>query len=118
MRTKSFQLEETVPGIFLLQGWLGGVLAALVYVVAIAVSDENFRFINILFATAFFEVFATILGVVKATVMWAPYRLLKFQPRAVTRILITSLATGSLALALAYLAGPMSRKDLITWVLT
>jgi len=83
MRTKSFELEETVPGIFLLQGWLGGVLAAFGYVVAFCLFERDLWLSDALMVTLYLSVLTGILGVMKSVIMWAPYRLTKFQPHAV-----------------------------------
>ena len=118
MRTKSFELEETVPGIFLLQGWLGGILAAFVYVVAFCLFERDLWLSDALMVTLYLSVLTGILGVMKSVIMWVPYRLTKFQPHAVIRVAIASIGTGCLALALGFLIGPMSRNDRVVWVLT
>lgn len=118
MRTKSFQLEDTVPGTFLLQGWFGGILAAIVYVVALCLWDGYISFANAVAAVAYFAILTSVLGVIKAVLMWLPYRLAKVQLRHVTRIVIASLATGLFAVATGYLFGTGRRDDMAAWTLT
>jgi hypothetical protein len=120
MRTanRSFQLEETVPGVFLLQGWFGGVLAAFVYVVAMAVWDEYFRFDEALVVGAYLVILTTFIGVIKATIMWAPYRLTKVQLRHATRVVVASLATGLFAFATGYQFGTRRPNDMAAWIIT
>lgn len=115
---RSFQLEQTFPGVFLLQGWFGGVLAALVYVVAMCVWDEYVRLSDALSLTLFMVYWISILGLIKATIMWAPYRLARVQPHALTRVAIASTATGLFALATAYLFGTGRPNDVFAWTLT
>ena len=119
MRTKhrSFQLEETMPGMFLLQGFVGGIVSGWVYIVAICLWDRHVRLPDALIGAAFMIGFASVAGVMKAILMWLPYRLLKIQPRASLRVALTSVATG----VFAYLTGQLgsgSSSDLITWMST
>ena len=119
MRTanRSFQLEETTHGTFLLQGWLGGILTGFIYVIAICLWDQETTFNNALGLAPWFFITASILGVIKAILMWTPYRLAKFQPRAVTRVLITSAGTGLFAFGTG-LIGYYNLTALVVWVLT
>ena len=112
MRTRnlSFQLEETALGAFLLQGWLGGILAGFVYTVATCVFYRTKFFDAIVVLVSFF-IFGSVLGVIKAILMWAPFRLFKIQVRAATRVTITSIATGLFAFATGFL----SSRDASNW---
>lgn len=115
MRTKSFQLEETFPVIFLLQGWLGGALAAFVYTVAICLVDQYVKFFEAVVCLLFLTPFGYMLGITKSALMWAPYRFAKFQPRAVTRVVLTSIATGVFAFVIGRLYSDNPR-NWIAWV--
>lgn len=119
MRTanRSFHLEETVTGVFLLQGWLGGVLAAFVYVVALAVWDEYFKFDEALIVGVYLTILTTFLGVIKATIMWIPYQLLKVRPRHAVRVIVASLATGLFAFATGYGFGTRRPNDMAAWMI-
>lgn len=112
MRTKSFQLEETLPGTFLTQGWLGGVLAGLVYTVVICLVDKHVRYFDSIVCLLFLMPFACMLGITKSALMWAPYRLAKFQPRAFTRIVLASIPTG----VFAFVTGRLYSDDPSNWV--
>ena len=120
MRTKhfSFQLEETVPGLFLAQGYLGGILAAVVYTAAMGVWDEHFTLIDALVMCAVLSIATSVAGAIKSVIMWAPYGLTKVRVRAVTRVVVTSIITSLLALNVALLHGYNRPEDLLAWVLS
>ena len=107
MRTKhlSFELEKTIPGIFLLQGWLGGIVAGVVYTAAICFWKERFAFIEAVFISAYLGILGSVAGVFKSIIMWVPYVLTRIQLRRATRVAITSICTGVFALLLALTFG-------------
>lgn len=114
MRTRnlSFQLEETAYGTFLLQGWCGGILSGFVYTTAVCVWDAPYHVFEAIFASIYFIALTNMLGVMKSILMWAPYRWKKFQPRAATRIALTSLATA----VFAFVTGRLYSNDPNNWV--
>ena len=114
----SFELEETSPGTFLLQGLLGGVVSGLVYTVALCLWEPPRKFINVLIWAPFISVFAGILGVLKSILMWIPYRFAKVQPGAVTRVGLTSIATSIFAVSIALLFNYRDPNKLTAWVNT
>jgi len=122
MRTRSlsFQLEKTVPGIFLLQGCFGGIVAGVVYVAAIFLSDEHFTVTEALFISPYLLILGSFAGLFKSIMMWVPYRLAKIQVRPVTRVAITSIGTGLFALLLALMFGYGFERpnDTAKWVLS
>jgi hypothetical protein len=122
MRTRnlSFQLEKKLPGIFLLQGGFGGIVAGLVYVAAMCFWDEHFNFTDALFVSPYFSILGSVAGVFKSILMWVPYRLTKIQVRPATRVMITTTGTGVLAFLLAYKFGYGLERpnDTAAWVLT
>ena len=121
MRTKhlSFQLEETYIGLFLFQGLLGGILTGFVYLVAMSYWHHS-RFIDALYMFSYCAIFGSIVGVIKATIMWFPYRLTGIQVRPAARVMITSIGTGAFALLLALKFGYGFERpnDTAAWVLT
>jgi hypothetical protein len=121
MRTRnlSFQLEKTLPGVFLLQGWFGGIMAGLVYVAAICFWQSD-KFTDAVFMSPYFFILGSFAGVFKSIVMWVPYSLIKIQVRPVTRVVITSIGTGVFAflLALKFGYGLERPNDTAAWVLT
>jgi len=119
MRTKhfSFELEETIPALFLAQGWLGGTVAAVVYTAAVCLWDQHISVFESLFICTYFIFVTSFAGVIKSIIMWAPYGLTKVRVRAVTRVVVASIITSLLALNCALLAGYTRREDLIAWVL-
>lgn len=112
MGTKSFRLEKTLHGTFLLQGCLGGILSGFVYTVAIGLWDKHVKFFDALVTAAFLIPFVSMLGVMKSIVMWAPYRLAKFQPRDLTRVAIISTISG----VFAFVTGRLYSSDPANWV--
>ena len=89
---RPFQLEETVPGIFLLQGWLGGALGGFTYAVAVGLWSGTTIFNWIIAATPIAMVVAGILGVIKGTIMWSVYRLTGIRMGAFARVVVSSIA--------------------------
>lgn len=120
MRTKhrSFQLEENYLGVFILQGWFGGLVTGFVYLVIIIAHWDRSELYDIVVVWLWLSILATNLGVVKSTIMWGAYRLTKIQTRAVTRVVLTSLCTGLFAFASGFYLGGARKNDLIEWVST
>lgn len=98
----AFQLEKTVPGTFLMQGGLGGVLggyvAALIGVIVWRETDLV-RMLWLLNATV---LYGAIIGVIKATVMWGVVRLTGIQHRAITRVATTIILACLIVAALGW----------------
>jgi hypothetical protein len=122
MRTtkRSFELEKTLPGTFLFQGWLGGIVASVVYTAALCLSTGRFKFIDAVFMCCYLVIAGSAAGVIKSVIMWVPYVLTRIQVRAATRVAITSLATGVFAflLALKFGYGLERPNDTAAWVLS
>ncbi len=122
MRTRnlSFQLEKTVPGLFLLQGCFGGMAGGLVYTAAICLSVPRFEFMDALVIAAYLVIAGSVAGLCKSIIMWAPYILTKVQIRPTARVLITSIGSGVVALLLALKFGYGFERpnDTAKWVLT
>jgi hypothetical protein len=111
MRTKPFQLEETVPGSFFFQGLAGGMLAGFIFVVAIACSEEQPSRYWLIPLTPVYMVMGSILGVIKATLMWGTYRVTKIQLRAPARVAIATACVGLIALAVSLKSGIADEKQ-------
>lgn len=110
-RNRSFQLEETLHGTFLLQGWFGGILTGFVYTTALCVLEPPYYLFDALVGALSFIALTNMLGVMKSILMWTPYRFKKFQPRAVTRVVLTSIATG----VFAFVTGRLYSDDINNW---
>jgi hypothetical protein len=93
-RNLSFELEKNLPATFLLQGWCGGIVAGFVYTVAICLWEPSFKFLDAVAIAPYLAVAGSFVGVIKATIMWAPYILTKIQVRALTRVVLTTIGTG------------------------
>jgi len=121
MRTRnlSFQLEKTVPGVFLLQGCFGGILGGLVYTAEICLSVQRFEFVDSVWIAAYLVIAGSVAGLCKSIIMWAPYILTKVQIRPAARVLITSIGSGVVALLLALKFGYGFERpnDTAKWVL-
>ena len=112
--TRPFQLEETVPGTFLLQGFAGGALGGFTYVVAsvpwVGVADFNL----VALLTPFFMFAGAMLGVFKASIMWGFYRLTGIRMGALARVAVASI--GAFALA-AFFNFHFESTDLANWLI-
>ena len=104
MNTKrpSFQLEQTVPGAFLLQGFLGGALGLFLYVVLVSLNkeaDENVsnNIGHTLLFTPIYMLCGGMLGVIKATIMWGIRRVTGLNMPAFARVVMTTVAIGLVA---------------------
>lgn len=119
-RKRSFELEKTLAGIFLLQGSFGGMVAGILYAAAICFWSQDFKFLEAVYMTVCLVILGNIAGVFKSVIMWLPYCLTKIQLRPFTRVGITSIGTGvfALLLALKFGYGFESPNDTGAWVLT
>jgi len=90
-KSGAFQLEKSVPGTFLMQGALGGVLGGYVAALIGAIAWRKTDFVRTLELTNLTVFTGAIIGVIKATLMWAVVRLTGIQYRAFTRVAVTSI---------------------------
>jgi hypothetical protein len=90
---KSFQLEEILPGAFLLQGLAGGALSGFAFVVIPGLWSVGGNFISTLFVTLFFMCITGIIGLIEAVIIWGVYRFFGFDMRATTRLAVASVVT-------------------------
>jgi|ERR1041384_6454403 hypothetical protein len=97
---RPFQLEETVPGTFLLQGLLGGALGGFTCVVASRLWEGTADFIWTVFLTLFSVVAGSNFGFIKATIMWGFYRLTGVRMGALARVVVSSIGACLLAVFL------------------
>ena len=106
MRTKSFQLEETVPGSFFFQGLAGGMLGGFIFVATMALwVQENPPSNWVIPLTPIYMLMGAIVGVVKAAFMWGVYRITRLQIRVMARVLATTICIGLFAGFIYYKAG-------------
>ena len=113
---RPYQLEETVPGIFLLQGWLGGALGGFIYAVAGSLWTRTGGFNFILVLTPVAMVVAGILGVIKGTIMWGVYRLTGVRMGAFARVVVSSIAAYVLAVFMSAHYGGRN-EDVAAWLI-
>lgn len=112
--TRPFQLEETVPGTFLLQGFAGGALGGFTYVVASVLWVGHANFNKVVFLTPFFMLAGAILGVFKAAIMWGFYRLTGIRMGALARVAISSTSAFALATFINY---QFESRDFANWLI-
>ncbi len=101
-RIAHFNSKLTYPGIFLLQGWLGGILGGYILMVSICLLNES---ADLLFAVNWMPLFViplSILAVVKATILWAGYRLTGIQLGPLERVVATIFCVSLIAILIAF----------------
>ena len=116
MRTKPFQLEETVPGSFFFQGLAGGMLAGFIFVVTVSLLEEHPRIQWIVPLTPIYMIMGSILGVMKGSLMWGTYRLTGIRLRAAARVAITSACVGLIAWAIALKNGIADERQFAIFI--
>lgn len=106
MRTKSFQLEQTVPGSFFFQGLAGGMLSGFIFALTIPFWAQNRLHPSwVISLTLFYMTIGAVVGVVKATFMWGAYRITGFQIRVLTRVAATTICIVVIGGLIYYKAG-------------
>lgn len=118
MRTanRAFQLEATYPGIFLLQGWLGGILGGYITMVSVCLFNETADLLFAVFWMYLFVIPLSIVAIVKSTILWAGYRLTGIQLGPVGRVTITTICVSLLALFTAFQFEIVEVEYLAAWV--
>jgi len=87
----SFQLEKRVPGTFLMQGFLGGVLGGFVAAIIAGIAWPDNNFVMTLDRTALAVSTGAIIGIIKATFMFGVVRLTGIKYRAIMRVTTTTI---------------------------
>ncbi len=106
MQSKSFQLEQTVPGSFFFQGIAGGMLSGFIFILTIALWVEEDPPANwVIPLTGVYMIMGAIVGVVKATLMWGAYRVTGLQIRVFARVAATTICLGLISGFIYYKAG-------------
>jgi hypothetical protein len=112
MKTKSFQLEDTVPGSFFFQGLAGGVLGGFIFVVMIALLvQEQPRANWVIPLTPVYMIMGAIVGVVLAALLWGTYRITRLQIRELTRVAVTTILIGLISGFIYYKANITDNVD-------
>ncbi len=110
MRTKNlpFQLEQTVPGAFLIQGFTGGALAGYLFTVFLILINPHPRNIDVAIYLPFVMSVFGVLGLSTAIPVWAIHRLTEIRMRAPVRIVVSTVISTALLSLLFYLAGEIT----------
>ena len=114
---RPFQLEDTIPGTFLLQGLFGGAFGGFTFVVATCLWSGTAHFGRVAFATPFFMVAGAILGVFKASIMWGVYRLTGIRMSAFARSAISSIGACLLAVFVNFQFASNNTSELPSWLI-
>ena len=113
---RAFQLEATYPGIFLLQGWLGGILGGYMTMLSICLLNDSMDPLAAVLWMPLLVIPGSILAVVKATILWAGYRLTGIQLGAAGRVVASAIVVGLLALFTAFQFEIVDQNYLRAWV--
>jgi hypothetical protein len=112
MQSKSFQLEQTVPGTFFFQGLAGGTLGSFIFVVMIALLvQEQPRANWVIPLTPVYMILGAVVGVVLAALLWGTYRITGLQIRALTRVAVTTILIGLISGFIYYKANITDNVD-------
>ena len=116
MNTKAFQLEETVPGTFILQGLLGGVISGFIWVLAITLSTEKPEFHETLGLAPCVMFAVAVLGASKALITRGIQALTGIQMRAGVRVALLINTVGLIVILLSQRT-EFRNKEFAGWVL-
>ena len=105
MRTKSFELEQTVPGAFFFQGVAGGMLAGFVCILSLVLRTEPPEPVLVLAFTLLYLMMGATVGVFLATLLWGAHRITRIQLRAPARVAVTTVLVALGAWFVQYKAG-------------
>lgn len=110
MRTKNlpFQLEQTVPGAFLIQGFTGGAVAGYLFLLFLILLEPHPYSIEAVFYLPFVMGVGGVLGLSTAIPLWAMYRLTGIRMVAPVRIVVSTVISTSLLSLLFYLVGELN----------
>ena len=116
MRTKSFQLEQTVPGAFFFQGFAAGMLAGFMASLAVALLSERPGRNWLIPLTPFYMIILSVPGVLIAALLWGTYRLTKVHLRVAARVAITTVCIGLLTYWIATKTENLTSTDYVMGV--
>jgi hypothetical protein len=118
MKTKSlsFQLEETVPGAFILQGLLGGALSGFMWMLVITLRTEKPEVDHTLILTPYVMFAGAVLGAIKALITRGVQALTGTQMRAGVRVALLINTVGLIVILLSQRA-EFRNKEFAGWAL-
>ena len=94
MKSKSFELEKTVPGAFFFQGLAGGMLGGFLGTAALVLWADHPNPRWVLLFTPFYMITGAAVGAFQVTLLWGAYRITGFQLRAPVRVALTTILVG------------------------
>lgn len=97
METKSFQLEQTVPGSFFLQGLAGGALSGFIFVLLVGLLVQDLHPGWAIPLTPVYMMMGAVVGAVKAASIWGAYRITGLQIRVLARVVFMTICIALLS---------------------
>jgi hypothetical protein len=117
MQSKSFQLEQTVPGSFFFQGIAGGLLSGFICLLTIGLwVKEDSPSDWVIPLTPVYMIMGAIVGVVQATLIWGAYRITGLQLRVLTRVAATTICIALISAFIYYKQGITNNTQFATGV--
>ena len=111
MQSKSFQLEQTVPGSFFFQGLAGGTLGGFILVLLVGLWVQDLHPGWAMPLTALYMMMGAVVGAVKATLIWGAYRITGFQIRVLARVVFMTICIALISGFIYYKAGITNNVD-------
>lgn len=97
METKSFQLEQTVPGTFFFQGLAGGTLSGFIFVLLVGLLVRDLHPAWAIPLTPVYMMMGAVVGTVKAASIWGAYRITGRQVRVLARVVFMTICIALLS---------------------
>ena len=98
MQSKSFQLEQTVPGSFFFQGLAGGLLSGFIFVLLVALLVlKNPHPGWVIPLTTVYMMMGAVVGAIQATLIWGAYRITGLQIRVLARVVFMTICIALLS---------------------
>lgn len=111
MKTKSFQLEQTVPGSFFFQGVAGGTLSGFILVLLVGLLVQDLHPGWAIPLTAVYMMMGAVAGAVKATLIWGAYRITGLHIPVLARVVFMTICTALLSGFIYYKTGATADVD-------
>lgn len=112
MQSKSFQLEQTVPGSFFFQGLAGGSLSGFILVLLVALlTIENPHPGWVIPLTAVYMMMGAVVGAIQATLIWGAYRITGLQIRVLARVVFMTICIALISGFVYYKSGATADVD-------
>lgn len=111
MQSKSFQLEQTVPGSFFSQGLAGGSLTGFIFVLLVGLLVDDLSPGWAIPLTPVYMMIGAVLGAIQATLIWGAYRITGLQIRVLARVVFMTIYYALLSGFIYYKTGVTADVD-------